>query len=255
VANPVVAALPDGSFAVAWAGFDEADDDELAILLQRVDPELGPVGGPTIANATLVGAQHSPDILWAGDELVVAWSDESDVGTSPDLRYRTFSSSLISSSAETTLAATDAVEGGVSLAPFGASWAAAWRSGELSGLERVVVSTDVGTFSVPDLAPGATGDRPALAELDESHLLLAFTNGTDPDETGVLNTSRLRYAILDSGGATELESAALPPLRDPYASQPALGQSQPSLVRAGDSIFLAWRSDSIVSPLHEEVWM
>jgi GLUG motif-containing protein len=252
IAHPVVAALPKGRFAVAWSAFD-ADGDELGIKLQVVDQNEGPVGTPIVVNSTTVGAQYSPDIIWANDELVVAWTDTSDAATGPDIRYRTFNAELVPT-AEGSLAAASATEGDVTLTPFAGGWAASWRSGD-AGRETVVVSTAQGTFSIPGLQPGPAGDHVAMVELDPTRLLVAFTVGTDPEETGVLNVGRLQYAIVDVNGPTSVVAAPLLPLLDGYASA-TLDQSEPSVTHVGDHFFVAWRSDTLeASPRQQEVWL
>lgn len=251
-AHPVVVALPEGRFAVAWSAF-EADGDELGIKLQVVDPDDGPVGMPIVVNSTSIGAQYSPDIIWANDELVVAWTDTSDADTGPDIRYRTFNAELAPTGGGS-LAATSATEGEVTLAPFAGSWAASWRSGD-AGQEAIVISAQQRAFSIPGVQPGPAGDHAALVELDSTHLLVAFSVGTDPGETGVLNVGRLQYAVVDVSGSSTVASAPLLPLLPGYASA-AIDQSEPSVTHVGDYFFAAWRSDAVeASAQQQEVWL
>ncbi len=255
-ANPVVAALPDQKYAVAWTAFN-GDDDELGVMLQLVDIEQGPIGTPVLANTTTLASQFDPDILWTGTELVVVWTDDSDLGTGPDVRGRTFDANLTPTSDETALAATDAVEGDVTLAPYVNGFAAAWRSGDLTGQEKIVVSLNgISTYMTPAIAPGAAGDRPVMAQFGAAKLLVAFTQGTDPLNTGVLDTSRLRYAIVTSGGSSTLTVNTLDQMVAPYSTDTSIAQSQPGLLKTADSIYLTWRTSSIPGDaLQEEVWI
>jgi len=258
-ANPVVAALPDGTFVVAWTSFG-TDGDGLGIALQRVDSQLGVVGGPVRANATVAGSQLDADILVSGEELTVAWVDYSNPITAPDVRYRRFSPALEPlTAADETLADTGARESNVSLlsledAPGG--WCAAWRSLDTDGSEQLVVRVAGQPFRVSDLVPGPASDRPALMELDGEHLLVLFSEGTDPENGGVAAVPRLRFSVIDTVGDTELTAEALEPLAPEYVNDELVGQSQPTVVRIGARRFFAWRSNSLVgSPLHEETWL
>lgn len=281
-ASPVVAALPNGDYAVAWTDFD-VDGDELGVALRRVTPAPIPGGGidPPVVGAAL-GATLSPlsfangltnfsqydaDLIVVGDALVAAWTDETDPLTAPDIRYRTFSASGAPGSAfsptsgDRILSQSEDLEGNVALAPFGTSFAAAWRSVKSSGLETIEVFALSGQhrWSV-STAPGghlpaAAEDRPALAELDETHLLLLFTVGTDPGGTSVANVGRLRAAVLDTQNTSEIAVFALEPL-DPAYSDPSISQSQPSLARTATRWYAAWRTSSLSGDANgEDAWL
>jgi hypothetical protein len=72
-ANPVAAALPGGSYAVAWGDFD-GDGSDLGVALRRVAAN-GSLGSLSSANSGKEFSQLNPDVLWTGSELVVAWED------------------------------------------------------------------------------------------------------------------------------------------------------------------------------------
>ncbi len=255
IANPVMAPLPDGTFAVAWAAFN-ADGDELGIELQRVDLSTGPIGDPIVANSTTVGAQYAPDIAWTGDGLVVAWTDASDFEAGPDVKYSIFTEALTRTSPEATLGGGAYPQGDVVLVPFAGSWAAAYRSVQGDGNEAIAISTPVGDFSVPDLYAGATDDHPVMAELDSTHLLLAFSAGTDPQGTGVFNTPRLRYAVVDTNGPTTLSPTSLATVTPPYSTDATIPQLEPSLAQSMGSFYLSWRSGAVAASARgEEVWI
>src|SRR5262249_46453290 len=116
--DPVIAALPcDHRYVAAWAQLGAAAGDELAIPLRIVDPASAPTGSPTLANTTLNSTQRAPDILAVGNQIVVAWEDDSNPATAPDLILRTFEG-LNATSGEQTLAGTPASEADVTLAGF-----------------------------------------------------------------------------------------------------------------------------------------
>jgi cysteine-rich repeat protein len=252
--DPVLAALPDGRYAVAWTD-SVGDGDALGVALRSVD-SAGGASNLQFANASSEFSQRDPDVVWTGSELVVAWVDDANVSTAPDVVYRRFSSSLEpQSDTDEVLAATGAHETGVALAPFGTAWAAAWRSAA-DGSERVAVASGSLAWSVEALAAGPSDDKPALAALDGQRLLVIFTEGTDPLATGAYATPRLRGAVLDAAALGDTASFAISPLIVPYDSDATIGQSHPNLVVHGDRAFIAWRSAAVTgSASAEELWL
>ncbi len=73
--NPVVAALPNDAYAVAWTDFG-SDGDELGVALRLVDPRSSTPGPLQHANSRTGFSQQDPDLVWtdAGieSELVAA---------------------------------------------------------------------------------------------------------------------------------------------------------------------------------------
>jgi RHS repeat-associated protein len=197
-ANPVVAALGGGTYAVAWTDFG-GDGDELGIAMRTVDATTGTLGPLGYANSATAFSQYDPDILRVGSTVVVAWMDDTDAINGPDLEVRTFDTNLAPppKSPEVALAASPDAEGNVALAPFEGSWAAAWRA-DASGLETLHAKAGSVSWTVGPIVGGPADDKPGLAELDATHLLLVFTEETDPLSTGVPSVPRLRGAILDT---------------------------------------------------------
>lgn len=264
-ANPDVAALDDGSYAVVWTD-QGGDGDGLGVALRRVTPDgvsgaLPPESGLDVG-ATLsevqfatgheAFSQYDADLLRVGDELVVAWTDSSDANTGPDVRYRTFDATgtvgqrFRALDDERVLSNTAAFEGNVALAPFGSAWVAAFRSG--FGAEEtieVVAPAEGLAWAIGPHLPGAPEDRPAIAELDADHLLVVFGVGTDPQGTGIATVFRLRAAVLARTSSAPTAEFALPPLDSAYQAA-SVSQSLPSLVRAGSELVAAYRTSSLV---------
>jgi hypothetical protein len=216
------------------------------------------------ANGTTEFSQYDADLLRVGNQLVVAWTDTSNASTAPDIRYRTFEVGTSGSNApfraveaEQALTAKGAFEGNVALAPFGQTWAAAWRSSLATGEETIEVALPSEGLSWslgPDL-PGAPEDRPAVAELDAEHLAVLYSVGTDPEETSVSNVSRLKLAVLSLAQA---EPVAIYDFDqdDLDYQDPSVAQSHPSLVRAGSVLYAAWRTASLFAdPEAENVFL
>jgi cysteine-rich repeat protein len=239
--NPGVAVLPGDALAVAWTDFD---DDELGVRLRKIVPGASAQSAAIVANEDSAFSQSEPDIIFDGSELVVAWVDSHDPTTSPDIRYRLFAPDLTPLTGDQTLAATDAVEDNVVLAGRNGHWAAAWRAGS-QGMETIEVQSGSSRWTVGPFLPGATDDRPDLIFLDDSHLAVAFTEGTDPDTTGEASVPRLHAAVLDPNTPGATESFQLLPAQLPYATEFSLAQTEPSLVLASDHLLVAWRSSAI----------
>jgi hypothetical protein len=241
-ANPVAAALPNGAFAVAWSDFD-GDGSDIGIALRRVDGD-GSLGELRAANAGREFSQLNADMLWTGSQLVVAWEDYSDPSSGPDLRYRLFDADLNPASDDVALATSALPEAAVALAPFNDGWAAAYREGAADGKENVVVMVGDETFRVGPVMGGPLDDRPALVELDSTHLLLAFSAGTDPGMTGTYNVPRIRYATIDTAGSTTPAFQSLQPLDDIYTLDTQVSHLSPAAAAGPDGVYVSWRSEA-----------
>jgi cysteine-rich repeat protein len=160
-ANPVVAALPDGSYVVAWTDL-AADGDAAGIALRQVEPD-GTLGSLRTANADPEFSQYDADLLSLGDDVIVAWSDDRNADSGPDIYYRVLSQNLTGGE-DQILTDSAALEGQVALAALGSSWGAAWRASTDDGRESIEVQ-DMGAdvhWSVGPLDAGPVEDHPAL---------------------------------------------------------------------------------------------
>jgi cysteine-rich repeat protein len=246
-ADPVVAGLPEGRFVVAWNDFG-GDGDQLGVALRLVDTGSAALGPALFANARRAFSQHRPDIVRTASEIVVAWQDDSDLDTAPDLRFRRFDASLTAQSpSDEVLAASDAAEGGVALASFRESWAAAWRAGTASD-ELIRVRAGQHEWQVNVTGPGPSDDKPALVELDEQHLLVAYSmRRPDGRRYG------LAGAILSVSHPGTVASFSVAPLA---VTDTGFSQTQPSIARGNGRVYLGWRSNSALGDLHaEELWL
>ena len=249
--GPAIAAFGDDSFAVAWTDFS-GDGDELGVRLRKLMPSITTQPAPVFANAATAFSQRAPDVVFDGSKLIVAWVDDRDASNGPDIRYRTFASDLTPLSAEQTLAATAAVEDHLALAARNGAWAAAWRKGS-AGFETLEIQSGTVHWTVGPYKPGAADDLPALAFLDASHLVVAFTmvNATESDQ----NAPRLHAAVLDTNIPGQTGSFALAPTVAPYATDVTLSQTKPSLVVFPDRLTVSWRSEAVPgNGLGEELW-
>ena len=234
--NPVVGALDNcGGYVLSWTDFD-GDGDELGIAVAKLDASGTIVGKVHHANTTTAFSQHDSDLLVTSNGIVVSWVDDSDPVTAPDLRYTILGSSL-SPAGESTLAATDDVEGNVSLAAFGSSWAAAWRTGQ--GYTESIMVRSMGTPGVSWVVSGVTApfaeETPALVELDSTHLFLVYNEGVDGAGIGITNDTIVRGRVLDVGAPGTDTGTPCDPVTSSFTVD------HPSLVRVGSRSYLAWR--------------
>lgn len=249
-ADPCVAALPSGKYAFAYADLN-ADGDGRGIALRLVDPGAASVGTLVRVNTTTLGNQDQPDVIWTGNELVVAFTDQSKSGNFRDVRLRRFDGNGASKGGEEVVSATTANEAGIALAPFAGGFALAFRSSSGPVSEKVVVRAGGKEWTTETYAFGPTNDRPGLAELDATHLLLVYTVG---GASGVV--ARLRGMVIDTQASAAPVSFELAPLAAPYASTPSLGQSHGNVIAAGGRWFVAWRSQAILATVEdEELWL
>jgi len=232
-ANPVVAALPKGHFAVLWSDAAAGTPD---VVIADADAAAGKVANPVTVHSSLAGAQTDPDVVWTGTELVAAWTDEFDV------KFSRYGSDLVPTETETVLAGTPAFEGNVALAATSAGWAAAWRVDD-QGMETVDARAGTTEWFTDTAPPGPSGDHPALVELDKEHLLLFFTVGVYPAGSST-SIGRFRYAVLDMQKPGLVASQPFVPLTSPYDSNATLSQGRPNAARVGNRWFLAWQTAS-----------
>ncbi|MGH7281595.1 MAG: hypothetical protein ACRELY_08745 [Polyangiaceae bacterium] len=243
--DPVIAALPSG-YAAAFTDLN-GDGDSLGVALRTVDVMGGTTGSLLHANSTTSFSQYDADMVWDGSELVIAWTDDSSVANGPDIKLRTFDASLSPTSSEQTIAATVDSEDEAALCVWEGSYAIAWRDDD-AGVETIRARAGTNVWMVGPLVPGPANERPAIAELDASHLLLVFAQGTDPS-TG---DSKISAAVLDTTMNGSVSPVDLPNLTFAIG----LSQDQPNLITAGDHFYAAWRTAAATGDANgEELWL
>ena len=272
--NPVVAGLPCDQYAVAWTDFG-GDGDELGVALNVVANGAVPTTAPIFANATTVGSQFDPDIVWTGSQLVVGWVDTSNPATQPDVVVRTLDATTLTPSDEMPLGATADSEADIALAAFGGSWAAAWRD-DANGLETIRVHTGSTDWTVgPAFLPAPSGNKPALAPLDATHLIVAYVVGLAPAsgdggaadagkadaaatdggaaDAGVITRSKIQVAVLDMAAPGNVSGVDIPAK---VTTALGLTQAQPNVTTVNGSLFLGWWTESALGdPNGEELWL
>lgn len=262
IAAPAVAALGEHRYVVA-SGVLGGDTDESGIALHaaRWATDHVEVSAFRLANQTESFAQSDPDVIWTGDELVVAWVDHSDANTGPDLRYRKFDENLDPLTDELPLADEVGSEGQVSLVRFGSGWAAAWRASTGTGQEVLrIAAPDLGlSWETSPYSPPDSQERPALVDLGSGRLLAVFTQQTQGMTDDVPNTAVLRSVLLREANVGVVTWCALPVASPAQGTSiffdASLSQRQPALGRLGTTARLLWQSEGIVgNGLAQELW-
>lgn len=242
-----LAALGCGRYAAAWTDYGD-DGDGAGVALRLVDPGVAVAGPPGHANAGTSFDQVLQDMIWTGSEVVVAWADDADASSLGLLRVRTFDGSLSPTSPDQVLAHTSGLSASAVLAPFAGSWAAAWISYEDGGVS-VLARAGTVSWSAGSLGVHAMVDRPAIVDLDDTHLLLVYAASASAGEPATL-----RGAILDTAAPGSVSPFAIPTVAVP----PGADTWEPSLARVGSRVFLSWLSStgpSSPEPLPGDLWL
>lgn len=233
-ANPVVAALPSGAYAVAWTDGTNGTPD---VVMRVVDAARGSMGAVVLAHDGDSGSQQDPDIVCIGEEVVVGWTDLFNV------HVRRFSAGLGALGAEEPFAAGPGLHGSVSLGEHDGSWALAWRANE-SGLDSIRVVAGEHAWSTEPEVPGRAGDRPALATLKDGRLLAMFSAGLGSSDAAV-PAMGLRAALVDPASPGGVTSEAVP-----TGTSTA---TRPRLVSVAQQILLAWQSEPTSGPSRAQI--
>jgi len=247
-ADASVAAIEPNRFVVAW---NDLDKGSLDIALRVVSAGSSATAGSVVlANVTTAGAQQDPDLIWTGSELIVAWASEHAIVA------RRFNADLVPLGDEQQLSPSGEPAGSVALASFGSDWVAAWRATTDDGGELVRVHGGGVDWSVGPFLPGAEKERPALIALDASNLLVVFSEGTDPLDTGTPALTRLRGALLNVGEPGLTDSFPLQASNQLFSGSDRVAQSRPTLGRVGTKLFLGWETGALTGDaLSSEVWL
>lgn len=230
-ADPVLAALPGGDYALAFASL-YADGDELGITLCRI-PNAG--GTPTCAGSVTgvtYFSQRAPDLAWTGSELLLGWEDESTIPR--QVCTRPFDADLQPTDNESCRGTGSTWQSAIALS----SSAVAWREDA-----SVLAELPSGTWISEPIGFPAWDEAPALAALDSDHTLIVYG-----DEQLVH-----RAAVLDSTGAVVFDGALN------SASEP---RRTPSVGVTEDGVYLVWQEpsddpdpDAGWDPDYEELWL
>ncbi len=218
-AGPVIAGLPSGGFVVAYTepGDPDAGGDGSEVALRTVSAE-GVVGDQKVyANKDKLFGQRAPDIIWAGDRLVVGWEDESIAGVR-QVCWREFSDKLAPLS-EPECDDDKVTASSLTLAASGTEYARAWRR-EGAGGPSVEVKLPGGRRSFA-LADASSAGAPALVGVG-TEWLVVYTEGCGIQKAAILTDAT------DLVG--EYDAQAAPPER-----------YDPSLAVTRVGVYLSWR--------------
>jgi len=236
-ADPVVAALPNGDYAVAYSEFG-VDGDGLGIALVRVSNDGSTVQKKGVANGTMVFSQHSPDLFWTGKHLAVGWEDESTIPRRVCVRQ--FTEDLVPAGAQSCMFDYDDVSRIALDALVGEPIIAYRVDGPGTSVHRVHLPGGV-IFNTPAIAAPAFDESIAILPLDDCTILTAYVDGNQVMTASVFNET-----------GTELAP--------PFAFAGPRGR--PTLAATDDSIYIAWWEPPELplggagwDPFFEELWI
>lgn len=295
--QPVVAALPDGRLAVAYNDLNgDGSELGIAVRYYAREGEVtgdGPwlLDDSFFANTTTIGAQQDADLLWTRSGLVSAWVDWSDP-LGPRVVSRTLlTEDLGAGGLEEPLTGVGPAVGevGLSALPLSAlaeattdrAWAAVYRSGLDSGAEEIAIHSQSADLSIQPawlagepgdaasvdeelseedivpLMPGHLDDSPALAHLSGDRVLVAFTVGTDPENTGVASVFRIWLAVVHLEFELVESVFELEPTDSSWGDGTRRSLRQPTLTATQEgSVYLAWRSEGALGQANgEDLWL
>jgi len=244
--DPVIASLPSGGHVAAFA--DHQGATGLDISLVRIAPDGQLIGAAVTANDTTDLGQHSPDIVWTGQDLLVAWLDDSPStlpsGSGRRICTRRFDPALIPLGDEDCGQERPFTPGHVALASGAPARVRAWREATDLGPAIMVDgpgwSLELAINGQPD-----TLDVPAIAWIDDQSLLLVHSAGE----------GRLTATVVDPSGVMVYGPTELNPAPTGARAMPAVAVTQ-------SGTFIAWYEpasppnlDAGWSPLYDELWL
>lgn len=244
--DPVIASLPFGGQVVAFA--DHQGASGLDISLVRIAPDGQLTGAAVTANDTTGLGQHSPDIVWTGQDLLVAWLDDSPSAlpsaSGRRICTRRFDPALNPLGGEDCGQERPFTPGHPALASGAPGIARAWREATELGPAVMVQgpgwSLELAINGEPDAL-----DVPAVAWIDNQSLLVVHSAAE----------GRLSATVVDLAGVV---------LHGPTVLNPAPGASRamPALAVTQSGTFIAWYEpasspdpDTGWSPLYDELWL
>jgi len=221
--DPVVVGVPGGGFVVAYQDL-LADGDGLDVALVRLNADGQQLSSVQVANDKILYGQHSPDLVWQGDRLWVAWEDDSALVSEGGRRIcvRAFTGGLVPEGVEACDSAMGQNRGAVAWAATDDGPARAWRN-EAAGAGSIELSWAGAIHPFPlDVLPPAA-EMPAVTAIDATHVLLVYTDGYGDQKA----------AVVGDGGA----------VTGPWLINPApeAARFEPSLAVTDDGVYLAWR--------------
>jgi cysteine-rich repeat protein len=226
-------ALPGNRYALVWQQYP-LGGAWWSIGLREIDGATGNAGPVQVVNTTVSGNQRSPDAVWTGSELVVAWTDET-TALQDHVRFRRFGSDLVPKGPEESLEPSPRTAA-VRLATFAGGWATQWiESSPPNYNPDFFVRAGTKEWVVRGLY-GAV--EPTLIALSDTHLLLVSTGAVFHD--GGTDTRHLFGAILDVASPGEVRPFRLRPRLPEHADDGFAEETAPVVARVGDTVYLAW---------------
>ena len=231
---PVVAAAPNGEFAVAWISVGQDGNGE-GVFARKFDAYGNPVSDELLVNTSIIGNQTAPAIAMAGNgEFVVVWEGPGD---SVDLFLQRFDRNGVAIGDETLVTTTlagDQELAGVAMDGAG-NFVVAWQDADSNGLgifaqrfDATGAPVGVSGFPVNTAEENGAQELAAVA-MNASGQFVIVWQGADADNTGI------RASLYASNGSPVSEDFVV---NDDEADD----QIAPSVAIADDGSFVvAWQ--------------
>ncbi|MFM2083054.1 MAG: hypothetical protein RL380_1745 [Verrucomicrobiota bacterium] len=241
--TPVIAALTNGTYAVAWGSFNQAASDSMQdVYFQIFNPNGTKIGGELLANQVVAYNQRTPSVAGLSDgRLVVVWVTEQQTGDNAlDIYGRIFNSNGAAAGNEFRITTGTNITANPSVtATANGGFAVAWSERDLASLRTNSWDVYVRTFnaaangsSVSRVNTYTYGDQFApKISFDGTDLFVVWTSlGQDGSRDGLFGQF-LHVDGSPDGGELQVNSTT--------ASQ----QIQPAVAADGAGKFLAvWTS-------------
>lgn len=225
-AAPALAALPDGTFALVMSRVG-LDAEGLGVGLYRIPATGGIPAFATVANESMAYGQHGAVAAWDGSALLVAWLDDSPALDPTSLGRRVclrrFDTQLQPLGQEACFEESSGWPSDLRIAVRGSTHAVGWREAD-GYVDRIVVRSGLwgsaSSWTSEELIPTAAQEPPALAWLDDDHLLVVATEGD-----GVQRATMLQNGL--ALGSFDEVTTLVP-------------RYEPILATTQDGVYLAW---------------
>lgn len=232
-ADPSVAALGGGQYAITWTAYTETAFD---VMLTRVAADASVIA-PTIVNTFRDVSQFHSDLAASANELQVVWEEDFDVNTRNEVYSRRYDLELNPLTDADPLATGTAMERGATTVAWSAGVAAAWYSAGREPGAQATIFVESGQMQwtvEPAFGAAPQRDNPALVALRDDLLIALFQTdeGSPFQVDGAVRADRIEYSIVQRNGATTQRAALFPDLETL--------QTELTAAFDGEYVYVAW---------------
>jgi hypothetical protein len=259
-AEPTVAALSDGSFAVAWTGVNVGTAFD--IFARRFDSDGAALGTEFVANSNVILSQELPTAAATSTGFILAWAGQQADGNQSGIAAQRFDNAgnTVGTEFIVNTYTTDAQSYPAIAVDADDSFVVTWASDTQDGSRDGVYAQ---RFSAAGLPEGTEFRVNETTDGDQNRPSVSFGQGgfvvAWEDEPTTSSLSRVVARCFDTGGAPlsgelEIDAPGLPSLGAQYPGVAGDGQGDfvvswraPSLLQMGGTAIIARRFSTPVS--------